>query len=110
MSLCADAGPGAGGPPRLLLTRIMAISVGSALRYVYSPIDPTAMHVHITHPCMHTNKNSKRQLLLVSERALYLESCPKRKADDPTAFVSALGISGVLCDGGNLYVRQQGSS
>lgn len=34
LGLCADAGPATGGPPRLLLTRIMAISVGSALRYV----------------------------------------------------------------------------
>lgn len=34
LNLCADAGPSAGGPPRLLLTRIMAISVGSATRYV----------------------------------------------------------------------------
>jgi len=43
------------------------------------------------------------QLLLISERALYLESCRRRKLDDPTAFVSALGISGILCDGGNMY-------
>lgn len=34
MSLCADAGPASGGPPRLLLTRVMAISVGSAMRCV----------------------------------------------------------------------------
>ena len=44
----------------------------------------------------------RRQLLLVSERALYLESCPKRKPDDPTAFISALGITGVACEGNNL--------
>jgi hypothetical protein len=34
LSLCADAGPTSGGSPRLLLTRVMAISVGSAKRCV----------------------------------------------------------------------------
>lgn len=34
LHLCADAGPASGGPPWLLLTRIMAVSVGSAKRCV----------------------------------------------------------------------------
>lgn len=59
----------------------------SALSNIYKPI----------------NYYRRRQLLLVSERALYLESCPKRQPDDPTAFVSALGISGIMCDRHNMY-------
>ena len=103
-ALCADSGPSSGGPsPRLLLIRVMAISVGSAKR--------------------------RRQLLLVSELALYLANPPPPTSssssssaspsssssriaaaagatgEHPPLFLSALGITSISCGRGSNLIR-----